>query len=142
VTTAREGILAALATLAGTVPGATFYRSREAAVARSEGSAIVLAPEDEPVELRTAASPVALRNLTALFTILARGEIPDQVADPIIESLHRKLMADRTLGGLCALLTEHSTKWTYEVADLTAAAIEIRYVVRYATSAIDLSLLT
>jgi transcriptional antiterminator Rof (Rho-off) len=139
---ARESILAAMGTLLGTVPGATFYRSREAAIARSESTAIVLEPEEESVELRTSTGALSVRTLTALVLVVARGQIPDQIADPVIQSLHAKLMADRTLGGLCALIIEHGTKWTFDEADLTAVTVEMRYGVRYMTNASDLSQLT
>lgn len=139
---ARESILAAMGALFETVPDAAFFRSREAAIARSEGTAIVLEPEEEIVDLRSATNPVTMRILTALVMVMARDPIPDQKADPVIQSLHAKIMADRTLGGLCALITEQGSKWLFDEADLTAVTVEIRYAIRYLTSAIDLSQVT
>ena len=141
-TTARESILAYVLTLLSAVPGAIASRSREAPVERAEGTVIILRPEEEPIELRTGASSTVLRNLTIVITVLSRGAIPDQVADPVIQAIHAAIMADRTLGGRCALLMEHSTKWDFELADQTALAAEMRYIVRYQTTATDISALT
>jgi 1,6-anhydro-N-acetylmuramate kinase len=144
--TAREQILSAIAALLAPVPNITFYRSREAAIARSEGNTVDLRPEEESVELRTANLPIVRRNLTILVTLIVRGSDPsvsaDQIADPLVEALHAALMADRTLGSLCDLVLELSTRWIFELADQTALAAELRYIVRYATSANDLAALT
>jgi hypothetical protein len=145
--TAREGILQYVLTLLSAVPGATVVRSREAPIDRPEGFFILLKPEEEPVELRggggigggSYGAGVVLRNLTILITVVTRGTIPDQLADPIIQAVHAAVMADRTLGGRCAIVMEHSTKWDFEVADATALGAEMRYVIRYQTSATDLS---
>lgn len=144
--TAREQILSAITALLNPVAGITVYRSREAAVSRSEGNTVDVRPEEESVELRTANLPIVRRNLTVLVTLIVRGSDPtlsaDQVADPLLQSIHAAIMADRTLGSLCDLVLELSTRWLFEIADQTALAAEIRYVVRYATGANDLSVLT
>lgn len=144
--TAREQILGAITGLLNPLSGITVYRSRETAVARTEGNTVDVRPEEESVELRTASLPIVRRNLTVLVTLIVRGTDPtlsaDEVADPLLQSIHAAIMADRTLGSLCDLVLEQSTRWTFEIADQTALAAEIRYVVRYATSANDLSTLT
>lgn len=140
MTTQREAILDYITTLIGTIEDATAYRSREAAFDRSEGVGILVKPEDEQTELRSMfGGSTVLRSLTVVVTILARGAIPDQIADPIIAGVHAAITADRTLGGRCALVIEHSTKWDFEVADQTAVAAELRFIVRYQTSASDLT---
>lgn len=138
--TADENILAYVLKLLQGVPDATAYRSREQAVDRSEGNVIVLKPEEAPAELRASAGGLVLINLTFAVTIIARGDVPDQIADPIRQALHAAIMADRTLGNRAALTMLLSTKWDFEVADGTAVAVEMRYVVRYQTNANDLSL--
>ena len=138
--TAREAILEYIAGLLSGVPNATVFRSREAAVAREEGIAILLKPEEEPVELRTRAQAgLVVRNLTVVITVIARGVVSDQVADPIVQAIHALVMQSETLSGRCSLIMEQSTKWDFEVADLTAVAVEMRYTVRYQTTAKDLS---
>ena len=137
--TAREAILQAVFAILDAVPNAKAYRSREAEVSQSEGTVINLKPEDEQLELRTAGTDLVVRTLTILVTVYAVGDIPDSLVDTVIERLHADLMRDRTLGGLCALIFEHSTKFDFENGNGTGAAIEIRYSIRYQTSAANFS---
>ena len=129
--TLRESILTAIVTLAGGVPNAVAYRSREAAFSRDEGVAICIRPDEEVVQ--TTAAGMAVRDLTISVEVIARGPIPDQAADSAIANFHALMMADQTLGGLIARAIEESTKWQFEVADQTAVAAEIRYRLRYLT---------
>ena len=135
----REDILAALQSRLNGVGAATAYRSREAAVARAEGVVILLRPEAEDVESLGVLPSVSSRSLVVVVTVIARGDIPDHIADPIITAAHAALMADTTLGGLTAQVCEESTKWDFEQADQTAVAVEIRYRIRYHTAAASLS---
>lgn len=134
-----ESIIAFVFGLLATVPGATAFRSREEAFAIQEGIGIVIKPEDVPYELRTAASDNTLANLVMLITIIIRGNVPDNLGDPIRLAIHKKIMADKTLGGRCALLIPHSTKWDFEIADQTAGAIEMRFIARYQMSTSDIT---
>jgi len=135
----RENILAAVTTLLTGVSGATVYRSREAPVDRTEGVTIVVAPEEESVELKGSGQGLVLRSLTIVIRVITRGAIPDQVADPYLVSAHGLLMANATLGGLAALITETSTRFDFEMADQTALATELRYEIRYHTLASSLT---
>jgi hypothetical protein len=138
--TARESILEYLVALLAGVQDVTVFRSREAALDKSEGIAILVKPEEEPVEMRSrSGTGLVFRNLTVVITVIARGVVPDQLADPAVQSVHSLIMADQTLQGRCALLMEQSTKWDFEVGDGTAVAVEMRYTVRYQTSAKDIS---
>ena len=145
--TVRKSILVAVANLLNGVPNAIVYRSREEALSREEGTGIIVKPEDEPVENRAGGGPggLTLRNLMIVVTVLTRGAgapsgyTPDDIADPVMQSAHALLMADTTLGGLCSVLIEHSTKCDFEVADGSALAAELRYIVRYQTHSNDLS---
>lgn len=127
----RENILAAVLAIADPIANATAYRSREAALARMEGAAILIRPEEETVV--TLGYGASQRDLVVLAEVIARGQIPDKVADPIVQAFHAALMVDPTLGGLVARTIEESTKWNFEIADQNAVAIEIRYRVRYLT---------
>jgi hypothetical protein len=140
VNSVRENILKALETNLASVQNATVYRSRQTALARSEGSAILLEPENEQVEKR-ASNPggLVLRNFLVDLSVLARGDPADGIADPIITAAHVSIMADPTLGNLCSQIIEHSTEWKFEEADLTAVEVLIRYQIRYATTTNDLT---
>lgn len=136
--TVGESIMEALSTALATVAGATLFRSRQAAVARSEGIAILLQPDEESNEDRTI--DLQINKLTVLVNILARADIPDQAADPVLQSVNQVIMQDRTLGGLCSRIIAHSTKWIFEEADATAVSIEKRYTITYLTRSSDMTI--
>jgi hypothetical protein len=137
---AREQILQAMTALADTVPGVVVYRSREAALSRAEGTAILVRPEEETVVSEM--TGFTKRDLAVGVTIIARGQIPDQVADAAIVAMHAAVAANQTLGGLCARIIEEATKWDFEVADQNAVAAVVTYRIRYLTSATTLASLT
>jgi hypothetical protein len=140
--TADENILSYLLTLLQTVPDAEAFRSREAPVDKQSGTVILLCPEEAPAELRSSVGSLAIINFGFLVTIVARGDVPDSIADPVRQAMHSAVMADRTLGGRCALLMLVGTKWDFDKADGTAVAVEMRYVARYQANANDLSIAT
>jgi hypothetical protein len=135
---ARETLMTAIGALLATVPNAVFFRSRQAALARSEGNAILLEPEEERVTKRTQSPALVLRGLTVIVSVLTRGDVPDQVADPYIEQITALLVGDPTLGGKCAQIIEQSTRWSFAEADLTAGVAEIRFDILYQTLASNL----
>jgi hypothetical protein len=100
MTTRRESILAAVATaLVGTTGVSTrIYRSRVEPLSRGESPALVIEPINDSAQQNTSL-PTLDWSLTVRVAVIVRGAVPDQVADPIVESLHGKIMADLTLGG-------------------------------------------
>lgn len=138
----REQILAAITTtLVGTTGVSTrIYRSRVEAFARNEAPAIVIEPStDVPAEELVSTCKIDWR-LPVLIAVYTRGAIPDQIADPIITSLHGKLMEDRTLGGLVMDIWPGSVDPQMEKADQPALWTVCTYNVRYRTSVTDLSI--
>jgi hypothetical protein len=139
--TKREQILAAVATtLAGTTGVSTrIYRSRQEAFARNEAPAIVIEPGNDTA----APEPVSTCKIDWTFTLVvavyARGTIPDQSADATIQSLHSKLLADRSLGGLAMDIWPQAVDPQFDKGDLAAAWIVCTYTVRYRTGVTDLS---
>jgi hypothetical protein len=136
----REQILAHIATV--TMPGVVqvgtrIYRSRAQAYSRSEAPAITISPgEDKPVNApRTiGASLGRLDNvLPVLIEIYVRGDVPDQLADPIGVDVHARMMADRTLGGLAHDVQPDGWRPEYEQADATAGWIGHKFLIRYRT---------
>jgi hypothetical protein len=99
--TKREQILAAIRTaLNGTAGvGSRIYRSRVEPLARQESPAIIVEPIKDRCEQNTSL-PTLDWSLLVRVAVVIRANVPDQAADPVIESLHSKLMADLTLGGL------------------------------------------
>lgn len=139
MSTLREGILAALvSTLSAAIGTAgTVWRSREAALARAETIAVLVHPDTEAVEFL--ASREGKRSLVISVTVFARGDVPDQVADPVVQKMHAALMVDPTLGARVARIIEESTRWDFEAADQNAVAVETKYRFLYLTPANSLA---
>lgn len=138
--TRRESILAAIRTaLTGTAQvGTRIYRSRVEPMARAESPAIVVEPVSDNAEQNTSL-PRLDWTLNVRVAIIVRGNIPDQVADPIVESMHSKIMADLTLGGLSMDIQPLSVSFDLVEADQPAGVIACDYAVRYRTSVSNLS---
>ena len=141
MTTKRETILAAIRTaLTGTTGVSTrIYRSRVEPLARQESPAIVVEPVSDSAEQNTAL-PTLDWSLTVRIAIIVRGDVPDQVADPIIESAHAKIMADLSLGGYAIDVQPISVTFDLQEADQPAGVVSLDYLVRYRTSVTDLSI--
>ena len=141
MSTKREQILAAIATtLEGTADvGTRIYRSRVEAFARNEAPALVIEPgTDSAAEEQVSTCKIDWR-LPVLIAVYTRGPIPDQLADPIIASIHSQLMADRTLGGLVMDIWPGTVDPQMEKADQPALWTVLTYSVRYRSSVTDLS---
>jgi hypothetical protein len=77
--------------------------------------------------------------LTVRISVIVRGNVPDQLADPTIESLHAKLMADLTLGGYAIDIQPVGVNFELVEADQPAGVISCDYLVRYRTSVVNLA---
>jgi len=140
VTTKRESIMQALFTaLSGTTGvGTRIYRSRVEPVARAESPALVLEPVNDTVEQNTCL-PTLDHTLTVRVVVIVRATVPDQTADPIVQSLHGKIVADLSLGGLAIDVQPGPTEFTLEQADTPVGVIFCTYRILYRTSVSDLS---
>lgn len=140
MTTRRENILAAIRTaLTGTTNvGTRIYRSRVTAIARAESPAIVIEPVSDTAEQNTSL-PTLDWTLTVRIAVIVRGDIPDQFSDPIVQSLHSKLMADLTLNGYAMDVQPAGVNFDLLNADEPAGVIACDYLVRYRTSLTDLT---
>jgi len=140
MTTKRESIMQALFTaLTGTTGVSTrIYRSRVEPVARAESPALVLEPVSNTVEQNTCL-PTLDHTLTFRVVVIVRATVPDQTADPIVQSLHAKIVADLSLGGLAIDVQPGPTEFTLEQADTPVGVIYCTYRILYRTSVGDLS---
>ena len=140
MTTKRESILADIASsLAGTVQvGSRIYRSRVVPLSRGESPAIVVEPVSDTAEQNTSL-PTLDWSLTVRVSVICRGAVPDQQADPIVEDMHSKIVADLTLGGYAIDVQPESVNFEMLDADQPAGVISCTYIVRYRTSVADLS---
>lgn len=137
--TKREQILAAIRTqLNGTIGvGNRIWRSRVEPMARQESPAIVVEPVKDTCEQNTSL-PTLDWSLVVRIAVIVRANIPDQAADPTVESLHSKLMADLTLGGLAMDIQPVRVEFQAVEADVPAGVVMCDYLVRYRTSVTNL----
>ena len=136
----REQILSYAANaLAGTtLVGSRIYRSRVDAFSREEAPAIVVEPGiDRAVEFSSCKLDWTLELIIAVYT---RGQVPDQLADPIIVDVNSRLMADRSMGGLAIDILPAMVDPQRDKADLTSLWTVLTYKVRYRTDQQDLTL--
>jgi len=141
MTTKRESILTAIAAaLVGTTGVSTrIYRSRVEPITRGESPAIVIEPISDSAQQNTAL-PTLDWSLVVRVAVIVRGNIPDQLADPTVESLHAKMMADLTLGGYAIDVQPQSVSFELVEADQPAGVIACDFLVRYRTDVANLSI--
>ena len=134
--TKRERILAAITTsLANTVGvGTRIYRSRAEALTRSETPALIIEPISDTPEDTQAFNNKVNWEFKIRISVVARGSVPDNVADPTIESLHTKVMTDPSVGGLALDVRPSTTSFELLEADEPAGVISCEFDIEYRTS--------
>jgi hypothetical protein len=139
MSTKREQILAAIrTTLTGTTGvGSRIYRSRVEPLARGESPAVIVEPLKDRCEQNTSL-PTLDWTLLVRVAVVVRANVPDQAADPIIESLHAKLMSDLSLGGLAIDIQPFQVEFEVVEADVPAGVAMCDYLVKYRTSVANL----
>jgi hypothetical protein len=99
--TNRERILrAVVATIQG-LPGvqaANIGRTRVDPFNSNRLPGVTIEPGPEQIDATNLA--FIDHKLSVIVKVVVCGDVPDSIADPIIESLEQKMMADQTLGGL------------------------------------------
>ena len=141
MTTKRERILTAVRTaLTGTTGvGTRIYRSRVEAFARSECPALVVEPINDEASIDTSL-PTYTWRLTVRVAVIVRGNIPDQLADPIVSDMHSRLTADLTLGGYAMDIQPINVSFELVESDQPTGVVMCDYRVLYRTTVTDLSL--
>jgi hypothetical protein len=139
MTSVREQILSAIAATLATTEGVggRVYRSRVEAFSRDEAPAIIIEPG--PDRAQTYSICKLDWSFDVLVVVHTRGQVPDQLADPILLDAHAKIMADRTLGGLAIDIIPTLSDPQRDKADLTSLWQVNTYQVRYRTAVDDLS---
>lgn len=140
MTTKREQVLDQLLTvLAGTSNvGTRIYRSRAVALQRAETPALVVEWSTDTPD-RTTSARVLDWVLSVSISVVCRGDKPDEIADPIIESLHSKIMSDTTLNGYAFDIETGAQSLQLVDADQPAGVVECVYLIRYRTYETDLT---
>lgn len=140
MTTLRENILDDIvASLSGTANVSTrIYRSRVVPLQRGESPALVVEAVSDTPEQNTSL-PTLDWSLLVRISVIVRGDKPDELADPIVESLHSKVMADTTAGGYAIDVQPQGVTFEMVDADQPAGVIGCDYLVRYRTKLDDLT---
>ena len=139
MTTKRENILDQIKTsLANTTNvGTRIYRSRVVPLARNESPALVIEPVSDTCE-QNLSLPKLDWSLTVRISIIVRAstsdDVPDSVADPIVESVHSKMTADLTLNSTCIDVQPQSVSFEMVDADQAAGVIGMDFLIRYRTN--------
>lgn len=140
MTTKREQVLSAIATALATTAGVNgrVYRSRVTAMQRAESPAIVIEPiSDTPTQ--NTSLPTLDWKMRVRIIVIVRGDVPDQLADPVIESMHSKMVADLTLGGYAIDVQPDEVTFNMLDADQPAGVIYNDYIVQYRTTVASLA---
>lgn len=133
--TKREKImLAAIAELTG-LPGVldgSVFRSRSSALGRAEYPALVVEPvRDVPDNQFTGRLMWAF---TFQIAVMVRSSSPgDAVGDPIVESVHDKIMNSAGVYALVSGLTPGSVDWQFVEADKDLCVVVLQFVANYQT---------
>lgn len=140
MSTRRETILAAVRTaLTNTAGvGTRIYRSRVEPISRAESPAVVVEPLTD--EADSSVVPKLDWRLVVRIAVIVRGNVPDQLADPIVEDIHKKLLSNATLTGLVTEIVPVRVTFDSMDADQPAGVVMMDYSIRYRTQAADLSL--
>lgn len=139
MSTKREGILVAVKTALEsiTLVGGRVYRSRISSFTRAETPAVLFYPiSDSPDET---SYPKITWTILIRVAVLARGDEPDSLADPIIKSVHDKIINDSTLKGLSISIDPDAVTFDLLDADKPAIVVNNDFRIRYQTSFTDLS---
>lgn len=138
--TKREQILAQIAsTLASTAGvGGRVYRSRVTAAARAESPMIVIEPVNDTSQQITSL-PKLDWTMRVRVVVVVRSVNAYTDADPVIESMHSKIMSDLTLGGYAIDVQPVLTTFEFLDADQPAGVFSNEYDVKYRTTVADLT---
>lgn len=140
MTTKRERILRTIQDKLALTYGVEgrVYRSRVTAVQRAESPAIVIeAISDTPTQ--NTSLPTLDWRMRVRVSVIVRGDTPDELADPIIENMHSRMVADLTLGGYAIDVQPDEVTFNMFDSDQPAGVIFNDYIVQYRTSVASLA---
>ncbi len=71
------------------------------------------------------------RQAAVLVEIYARGDVPDQLADPIVHEVVKRVMVDTNLGGLSDDILVGNKQPDWSARDTDLVAIDLEFIVTY-----------
>ena len=141
MSTKRELILAKIKTqIAGTTGlGTRIYRSRVTPVSREEGAVLFYEPLADNCEVRRNNLQWTLQVRLSIITRGSKTKTLEQAADPVVLSIHSKLLSDVTLGGNAIDVQPRSVTFDLVDGDQPSGVVSLDYIIIYQTSITDLS---
>jgi hypothetical protein len=73
----------------------------------------------------------SLRQLTVTTEVYARGDVPDQLADAVVEDIVERLLADRSLGGLCDDIQPGNRVPEWAARDTDLVVVDLDFIIDY-----------
>lgn len=73
------------------------------------------------------------RQTAVMVEVYARGNVPDQLADPIVSEVVTRVMADTNLGGLSDDILVGNKQPDWMARDTDLVAIDLEFIVTYQT---------
>ena len=146
-TTRQEQILAAVAATLAATEGVSgrIYRSRTEAYSRDESPSVSIEPGSDAASSQPVSTCYIDWTFQLVIAVFSRGRhgiggpSADQVADPVVESIHSLIMADRSIGGLAMDVWPISRDPQMISAEDPSVVTVLTYRVRYRTGVLDLS---
>lgn len=135
----REQVISAfVAALAGTTGVSNrIFRNRLDPMSQSELPAVVVRPlTDESTQTTI---PYLDWELTLEVAIVASGEVPDAICDPILADINNRLVTDAPLAGLIKDFDLVQVTWEFNNTDRLSCAAIARYIVKYRSTSTNLA---
>lgn len=133
----RERILSGLKTKLDNITTASVFRSRAQAIAKAKTPFIVIQPLNDRADVSMI--PKLDWDLTFRITVGVRGDIPDKIADPLIQSVFSQVLSDQGLGGLTIDIQAISVNYRIDDGDSNVLEVELDFRALYRTSYVDLT---
>lgn len=136
MSTKREQIIAAIKVKLSDIPSLPVYRSRVEPFTRNRVPALVIEPVRDIPD--NSVVPMIDWSLIVKATLLVRGDIPDQIADTYIKSIHEKIMQDQSLDGLAMDVQPGPVEYEILEGDKPVGVVNMNFVVSYRTTSKNL----
>lgn len=139
MTTKRETIVSRLATTLASTTGVSgrVYRSRVEPFAAGEFPCLLIESVSDSPNLNSIGSIVW--NFIVRVTVFTRGDVPDNLADSMVEDIHARIMADTTLGGHCVDIMPGSVNFDMTEGDQPICLTQLDYQLDYYTTKTSIS---
>jgi hypothetical protein len=116
--------------------GPRIWRDRYEPVSREECPCLRIFPETEPHDQGPTLPVLDAALLVQMELSISRRPL-STLADPIRGEVHRRVMADRTLGGLAYDIHSMGAGWDGESGEI--GVVRLRYIVKFRTARGDLT---